>query len=112
MGDAPIEIEEQIIRNEALPSIDVLRLGHHGSKTSTSEIFLRIVQPKIAIISVGYENRYHHPHSEVLTLLQQKRISYFRTDLHGTIVVKEKINYRYMIKKLWHLVYNIIVKKE
>jgi len=88
-GDAPKSIEKYLISiyDEGLES-NVLKLAHHGSKTSTSEIFLGYVNPEYAIISVGAENRYGHPNQEVLDLLEKFEIKVLRTDESGTIIMK------------------------
>lgn len=88
MGDAPISVEENIIKNYKLKNIDVLKVGHHGSKTSSSEEFIAKISPKYSIISVGKNNRYGHPNKEVLDNLNNSKI--YRTDLDGSI--KFKIN--------------------
>ena len=64
---------------------DILKVGHHGSKTSTSEPFLRAVSPDIAIISSGRKNRYGHPNQEVLDRLKMFDVSLLRTDSDGSI---------------------------
>ena len=84
-GDA----ESKII-NELDPSdlkTTVLKLGHHGSITSTNETILEKISPQVAIISAGVNNQYGHPHQEVLNLLQQNNIKTYRTDQDGTIIV-------------------------
>lgn len=84
-GDA----ESKII-NELDPSdlkTTVLKLGHHGSITSTNETILEKASPQVAIISAGVNNQYGHPHQEVLNLLQQNNIKTYRTDQDGTIIV-------------------------
>lgn len=84
-GDA----ESKII-NELDPSdlkTTVLKLGHHGSITSTNETILEKTSPQVAIISAGVNNQYGHPHQEVLNLLQQNNIKTYRTDQDGTIIV-------------------------
>ncbi len=72
MGDSTKSIENYLVQNygEGLQS-DVLKLGHHGSKTSTSELFLGYVSPMLAIISAGKNNRYGHPHKEVIDILKR-----------------------------------------
>lgn len=90
MGDAPIEIEKKIIKDYNIVNLHVLRLGHHGSKTSTSMEFLNHFNPDYAIISVGYNNGYGHPHQEVITALKQAQIKYYRSDYDGTIVYRQK----------------------
>ena len=84
MGDAPIEVETQIISNYPNLDIDYLKIGHHGSNTATSAQLLDHVTPMEAIISVG-RNYYGHPHAEVLKRLQEENITIRRTDLEGTI---------------------------
>lgn len=66
---------------------DVLKLGHHGSSTSTSGDWLSAVSPTYAIISCGKDNDYGHPHSEILNLLKKNNIAFFRTDQSGSIVI-------------------------
>ena len=66
-------------------SADVLKLGHHGSDTSTPQTLLDAVNPSIAVISVGKDNDYGHPHSKVLGRLAERNIKVFRTDINGTI---------------------------
>lgn len=84
-GDAPIEIEKKIIADHPELDCDILKLGHHGSKTSSSETFLKTITPELAIISVGKNNSYGHPDQEVLTRLNELSIPYRRTDEEGTI---------------------------
>lgn len=86
MGDAPKEIEDKII--ERFPSLraDIIKLGHHGSNTSSSYTFLKHIAPKEAIISVGVNNIYHHPHSEVIKNLKALNIKIRRTDIEGSII--------------------------
>jgi len=67
---------------------DVLKVGHHGSKTSTSEKFLGLVNPGLAIISAGKNNKYGHPHQEVTERLSVFEIPILRTDEKGAIIVK------------------------
>ncbi len=82
-GDAEIANEEARLWND----IDVLKVGHHGSKTSTSEDFMEQIKPEIALISVGEGNSYGHPHDEVMELLNEYQVDIYRTDTQGTIVV-------------------------
>ena len=90
MGDASITTEKEIINKYNLPNIDVLKVGHHGSRTSSSEEFINEINPKYSIISVGKNNRYGHPNKEVLDNLNQSKI--YRTDMDGSIMVKLKNN--------------------
>lgn len=86
-GDATEKTEKEILNNNINIQADVLKIGHHGSKYSTSDKFLNAVNPKYAIISVGKNNTYNHPESEVLTKLNKKNIEIHRTDLEGTIII-------------------------
>jgi len=85
-GDSPKSIEEYLvlIEGENLQS-DVLKVGHHGSRTSTSELFLEEVAPAYAIISAGKDNSYGHPHVEVTDMLFNKRVEILETSKEGTI---------------------------
>lgn len=85
-GDAPDEIEDHLamLDSSALES-DVLKLGHHGSRTSSSESFLRTVKPEYAIVSSGKDNRYGHPHKEVVERLVELHIPMLNTAEEGTV---------------------------
>ena len=83
-GDAGIEVEENLMKKYNLQDIDVLKVGHHGSKTSSSKEFIDEVNPKYSVISVGKNNRYGHPNKEVLDNLENSRI--YRTDQDGSIM--------------------------
>jgi len=86
-GDAESKSESEMITSGYPLQADVLKVGHHGSAYSTSAAFINKVQPKIAIISVGEENGYGHPHQETLTRLSKIGTKVLRTDLQGTIVM-------------------------
>ena len=88
MGDAGIEVEKEIIKEYNLKNIQVLKVGHHGSKTSTSLEFIEEIKPTYSIISVGKNNRYGHPNKEVLDNLANSKI--YRTDEDGTIMFQIK----------------------
>ena len=90
MGDAGIEKEKDILEKYNLSNIDVLKVGHHGSKTSSSKEFINVINPKYIIISVGKNNSYGHPNKEVLENLENSKI--YRTDLDGSIMLKIKNN--------------------
>ena len=90
MGDAGVDVEEDLIEKYNLQDIDVLKVGHHGSKTSSSESFINEINPKYSIISVGKKNRYDHPNKEVLDILEDSKI--YRTDQNGSIMFKIKNN--------------------
>lgn len=87
MGDAEKLVERQLISSSEQISSDVLKVGHHGSSTSSCEQFIKAVSPSLAVISVGESNSYGHPHDEVLRRLQGAHIPILRTDLQGTVVV-------------------------
>ena len=86
-GDAEAHSEEEILASGVSLSADVLKLGHHGSSTSSSEAFVKAVNPKWGIISCGEGNSYGHPHRETLDLAKKLGIELLRTDLIGTIVM-------------------------
>nr|WP_251009396.1 DNA internalization-related competence protein ComEC/Rec2 [Bacillus sp. ISL-39] len=87
-GDLGIEGENTMARKIADFDIDVLKVGHHGSKYSSSELFLERTNPDIAVISVGEKNRYGHPGEEVIKRLEERGIQIFRTDKDGAIIYK------------------------
>ncbi len=86
-GDATKSIEKELINEGISLDSDVLKVGHHGSRTSTIENFLEAVKPGIAIIQVGKDNQYSHPHPEVLANLEKFGIKIFRTDKNGDIKI-------------------------
>ena len=90
MGDASIDVEEDLIKKYNLENITVLKVGHHGSKTSSSKNFIDYINPLLSIISVGRNNRYNHPNMEVLDNLSNRMI--YRTDMDGTIKFSIKKN--------------------
>ena len=90
MGDASITTEKEILDKYNLPDIDILKVGHHGSKTSSGKEFIDELNPKYSIISVGKNNRYGHPNKEVLNNLKNSKI--YRTDQDGSIMFKIKNN--------------------
>jgi competence protein ComEC len=86
-GDIEEKAELDLIeRYGNLLKSDVLKVGHHGSITSSSEIFLKTVMPEYAIISAGYQNRYNFPDPTILSRLMKQDVSIFRTDIQGTII--------------------------
>lgn len=97
MGDAGIEKEKDILDKYNISNVDILKVGHHGSKTSTSKSFIKEVNPKYSIISVGKNNRYGHPNKEVLNTLNDSKI--YRTDQDGSVMFKIKDN-KLSIKKI------------
>lgn len=88
MGDAERESEENMVEEGHDLKADILRLGHHGSSTSTTEDFLNKVQPDYAVISLGKDNTYGHPHRETIAALDTRDIITLRTDILGSIVFK------------------------
>ena len=90
MGDAGVEVEKDLIEKYNLNDIDVLKVGHHGSKTSSGKEFINEINPKYSIISVGKNNRYGHPNKEVLNNLKDSKI--YRTDEYGSVMFKIKNN--------------------
>lgn len=85
-GDAPSKIEIYLVSQDgvALKS-DILKAGHHGSRTSSSQEFVKMVQPLFSVISAGKDNRYKHPHQEVIDMFLSHNIDILRTDKEGTI---------------------------
>jgi competence protein ComEC len=82
-GDAEQPVEADLVASGLLHPVTLLKVGHHGSKTSSSEEFINQIQPKFAFISDGYMNQFHHPHPSVLERLAQHHIGVFRTDVQG-----------------------------
>jgi len=95
MGDAGVIREEDILDKYNLIDIDFLKVGHHGSNTSSSEEFINSINPKCSLISVGKNNRYGHPKESVLNILANSTI--YRTDQDGSILIKINNN-KYNIK--------------
>lgn len=94
-GDLEKEGENEIIERYPQLRVDYLKAGHHGSNTSSSAAFLDHIQPKVAFISAGKNNRYQHPHRETLTRLEDREISYYRTDIQGAVRLTGWLN--------WHI---------
>ena len=90
MGDAGVEKEKDILDLYSLSNVDFLKVGHHGSNTSSSREFIDVVRPRYSIISVGKNNRYGHPNKEVLNILEDSKI--YRTDKDGSIIFRIKNN--------------------
>lgn len=92
MGDAGVEKEKDILEKYNLNNIDVLKVGHHGSKTSSSPNFINSINPKYALISVGKDNKFNHPNTTVLNTLSLSKI--LRTDIDGSVeIILTKNNY-------------------
>jgi competence protein ComEC len=84
-GDLEEEGEQKLVSSYPDLQVDVLKVGHHGSKTSTTQQLLEHIKPSIAVIPVGERNRYQHPHTEVVQRLQEREVEIFRTDRYGMI---------------------------
>jgi len=89
-GDLEATGENKLVSSFPKLTADILKAGHHGSKTSTSEELLDHIHPKAALISAGVNNRFGHPHQEVTERLEQRKIKVFRTDLHGAVTYQFK----------------------
>ena len=88
MGDAQTESEKDILNKFQDVSAEVIKVGHHGSRTSTSNDFLGACNPQTAVIMCGDDNSYNHPHKQTVKKLENKGITVFRTDEDGTIVMR------------------------
>ena len=86
-GDMEADAERDLVNTGANLKADVLQVGHHGSSTSTSYIFLNSVLPEMGVISCGVNNKYGHPHEETLSILRDAGVDVYRTDLLGTITI-------------------------
>ncbi|MGL4873171.1 MAG: ComEC/Rec2 family competence protein [Clostridium sp.] len=97
-GDAETDAHDYLYNNYNSIDIDVLKLGHHGSKTSTTKDFLTFTTPSIGIASCGENNKYNHPNKETISLLDEFEIPFLRTDLIGTILILSDGNDIYIQK--------------
>jgi competence protein ComEC len=90
VGDAELPEEQWLLDNTPAEWLraDVLKVGHHGSRTSSGAAFLDAVRPHLALVSVGRGNTYGHPSSEVMQTLAARQITVVRTDIVGTAVVR------------------------
>jgi competence protein ComEC len=88
-GDLEKEGEARVLKyaGEGVQS-KLLKAGHHGSRTSSSLSFLQVVKPEAALISVGINNQFHHPHPSTIKRFEDLGIKVYRTDLNGTITVR------------------------
>lgn len=95
-GDAKKNIESELINNDLIGKVDVLKVGNHGEKTSTGEYFLNHIKPEYAVMSIGSQNKRDYPSIETMDRLKKLKIPVYRTDQCGTIVATcdgEKINF-------------------
>lgn len=87
-GDLNINGEKRLIQTGCYLKNDVLKIGHHGAEDSNSAEFIDSVMPKIAVLSVGKNNRYGYPSEEVIQRFKSKKIILYRTDVDGNIIIK------------------------
>ncbi len=87
-GDMERPMEQRLLDGQMLTHADVLKVGHHGSKTSTTEPFLEAVSPTVAVISAGYGNSFGHPHRDILARLVERHAAILRTDLDGLVTIR------------------------
>ncbi len=86
-GDAEQKIEKEIIKNYPTLNATILKIGHHGSSTSSYEEFISQISPETAIIQCGLNNSYGHPHEETISVLDSLNIPYYRSDISGNITI-------------------------
>lgn len=98
MADADIKRENYLLDNGKIGDCDILKVGHHGSATSTGERLIKETAPSFAVISVGENNNYGHPTARVLDLLERNDIEYARTDIYGAICLKKTTNEYYIFE--------------
>lgn len=79
-GDASLDVEEEVMLNHSLPEVDILKLGHHGSSTSTGSELLTVIKPDYAVVSASEDNQYNHPHQETIN-----RLIYAGTDVNNIL---------------------------
>jgi len=99
-GDTEARVERELIGREINIDADLLKVAHHGSKTSTTDEFLDSVTPEIAFIQLGEDNNYGHPHPTILERLQSRAIKYYRTDTDGMVeLILDGQNYKIVSDK-------------
>jgi len=86
-GDAQKDVEKEILATNEDISADILKVGHHGSSTSTTKDFLNKVNPSIGVISLGKDNTYNHPNDGTIKRLNQNKVTIYRTDKNGTVIL-------------------------
>lgn len=97
-GDAELGALEAWTRAGAIPAVTVAKVGHHGSRNATTAALVRAAHPSLAVISVGEDNRYHHPHPEALALWSSPSRRILRTDQEGTVTVRGCRDGRYFVR--------------
>jgi competence protein ComEC len=101
-GDLEAPMERLLLADGRPLHADVLKVGHHGSKTSTIPAFLDAVSPSVAIISAGFENSFGHPHAAVLARLVDRHSAILRTDQDGLVTVRSDGHKLFFDSMLWH----------
>ena len=101
-GDLESPVEQLLVADGRPLHADVLKVGHHGSKTSTTPEFLAAVSPSVAVISDGFENSFGHPHPTVLARLEERHAAVLRTDLDGLVTVRSDGRKLSFDSMLWH----------
>jgi competence protein ComEC len=86
-GDAEEDVEKEILASNENINADVLKVGHHGSSTSTSKSFLNKINPSVGVISVGQDNSYNHPNDDTIKHLKENKVTIYRTDKNGTVIL-------------------------
>ncbi len=86
MGDAGYEAEEYLLKNNLVSQVDILKAGHHCSRSATSDMFLRRIYPSISICSCGIDNSFGHPHSETINIFKKYTVQYLISHEKGNIV--------------------------
>ena len=86
MSDAESAAEKKLLSDDVNLKCDVLKVGHHGSSSSTSKKLLKAASPDVAVITCGKGNVYAHPHEQTLKYLEEEKIDLYRTDLNGDII--------------------------
>ena len=89
-GDSEKEVEEKILKANKDIKVNILKVGHHGSDTSSSEKFIQTLAPEISVISVGKDNFYGHPNQEVVERLEEVESKIYRTDEVGNVFIEQR----------------------
>jgi competence protein ComEC len=102
-GDLERPMEARLLGQGLAAHADVLKVGHHGSKTSSIPPFLDAVSPEVAIVSAGYENSFGHPHPDVIKRLVERHATVLRTDLDGLVTVSTDGKRLWLDQMAWHM---------